>query len=616
MHLLLIHQVFVSPDEAGGTRHYEFARYFVQRGHQFSIVASDLNYKTGQRVTDSARLMTKEELDGVKVFRAYTYPSLHRSFLWRVVSFLSFMFTSTWVALRVGQVEVVMGTSPPIFQALSAWVVALLRRRPFLLEIRDLWPEFAIDIGILQNPFLIRLSRWLENFLYARASHILVNSPAYRDYLLGKRIPAEKISLIPNGVDPHAFDPGGKGLGFREDWQLQGKFVVTYAGALGLANDISTLLRAVDRLRDDPRIHFLLVGDGKERGNLEKLAHNLELSNVTFTGALPKALMPEVLAASDACVAILKDIPMFRTTYPNKVFDYMAAARPTILAIDGVIRQVVEAAYGGIFVPPGDHVSLASAIQVLSLDPQRAESMGMAARKYVVECFNRQDQALQFLTLAQRLVGEKMKNGTVFSYKRKGKRLLDLMLTLPVFVITLPMMGLVALLIRARLGPPVFFRQQRPGLYGKAFYLYKFRTMTNAVDAGGKPLSDEERLTPLGRFLRSTSLDELPELFNVLKGEMSLVGPRPLLMKYLDRYTAEQMRRHELKPGITGHAQINGRNALTWEEKFSLDLWYVDHQSLWLDLKILALTLWKIFKREGINAPGKASGEEFRGTGN
>ena len=387
MRVLLIHQGFVSPDQAGGTRHYELARHFVEQGHQFSIVASDLSYLTGQRVTDFARLMTKEELDGVKVFRAYTYPSLHRSFVWRVVSFLSFMFTSTWAALRTGQLDVVMGTSPPIFQAVSAWVVATLRRRPFLLEIRDLWPEFAIDIGILQNPFLIKLSRWLENFLYARASHILVNSPAYRDYLLGKRVPAEKISVIPNGVDPHVFDPGGKGLRFREEWQLQRKFVVTYAGALGLANDIPTLLRAAGRLRDEPQIHFLLVGDGKERGNLEKLARHLELPNVTFNGALPKADMPEVLAASDACVAILKDIPMFRTTYPNKVFDYMAAARPTILVIDGVIRQVVEAAEGGIFVPPGDNDSLADAIRALSQDPQRAETMGMAARKYVVERF-------------------------------------------------------------------------------------------------------------------------------------------------------------------------------------------------------------------------------------
>ena len=613
MHLLLIHQVFVSPDEAGGTRHYELARHFVQRGHQFSIVASDLSYLTGQRVTTSSRLVTKQDLDGVTVFRSYTYPSLHRSFVWRVVSFLSFMFTSIWAALRAGRVDVVMGTSPPIFQAVSAWIIATLRRRPFLLEIRDLWPEFAIDMGILKSSLLIKLSRWLEEFLYARATHVLVNSPAYRDYLLGKHVPEEKISVIPNGVNPDAFDPGEEGLEFRQRWQLDGKFVVTYAGALGLANDLSTFLRAADQLRDEPQIQFLLVGDGKERSSLEKLAHQLRLPNVTFTGSVPKAVMPEVLAASDACVATLQDIPMFRTTYPNKVFDYMAAGRPILLAIDGVIRRVVEAAEGGLFVPPGDSAALAAAIRVLGQDPQRAKALGAAARAYVVEHFNRHDQAAQFVSLVQHFVRENARNGTVPLYRRRGKRCLDVFLTLPALLLALPVVGLVALVVYARLGSPVLFRQQRPGRYGRPFAIYKFRTMRNAVDAQGKLLSDEERLTPLGRLLRSASLDELPELFNVLKGDMSLVGPRPLLMQYLDRYTPEQMRRHEVLPGVTGWAQISGRNALSWEQKFSLDVWYVEHQSIWLDLKILALTLWKIIKREGINQPGQATMEEFLG---
>jgi len=163
------------------------------------------------------------------------------------------------------------------------------------------------------------------------------------------------------------------------------------------------------------------------------------------------------------------------------------------------------------------------------------------------------------------------------------------------------------------MGRPVLFKQMRPGLNAKPFYMYKFRTMTNEKDEQGNPLSDEQRLTRLGRFLRSTSLDELPELFNVLKGDMSLVGPRPLLMQYLARYTPEQARRHEVKPGITGWAQVNGRNAITWEEKFALDVWYVDNWSLWLDIKILAMTVVKVFKREGISAKGEATMPEFMG---
>ena len=186
----------------------------------------------------------------------------------------------------------------------------------------------------------------------------------------------------------------------------------------------------------------------------------------------------------------------------------------------------------------------------------------------------------------------------------KSKRLFDLMLTIVGLVVLSPVMLAVSLLVWIFHGRPVFFRQKRPGYRGVPFMLYKFRSMTNARDAQGNLLPDEQRLTRFGRFLRASSLDELPELFNVLRGEMSLVGPRPLLMRYLGRYSAEQMRRHDVLPGITGWAQVNGRNALTWQEKFRLDVWYVDHWSLWLDAKILALTVWKVLKREGISQTG------------
>ena len=194
-----------------------------------------------------------------------------------------------------------------------------------------------------------------------------------------------------------------------------------------------------------------------------------------------------------------------------------------------------------------------------------------------------------------------------------GKRLFDLVLSFSMLVVLSPLLVLVTLLVRIKLGFPILFHQQRPGLHGKPFTIYKFRTMTDVWDKDGNLLPDSDRLTGLGRFLRRTSLDELPELWNVLKGDMSIVGPRPLLMEYLDRYTPEQARRHEVWPGITGWAQVNGRNALTWEEKFALDVWYVDHVSLWLDLKIIALTIWKILRCEGISQPGQATAQEFMG---
>jgi len=194
------------------------------------------------------------------------------------------------------------------------------------------------------------------------------------------------------------------------------------------------------------------------------------------------------------------------------------------------------------------------------------------------------------------------------------KRVFDLALTLPGLILISPLLLLLALVVRLALGAPVLFRQPRPGLGGRIFTLYKFRSMRNAVDAQGRPLPDAQRLTRLGRFLRAASLDELPELFNVLRGEMSLVGPRPLLVAYLDRYTPEQARRHDVLPGMTGWAQINGRNALTWEDKFRLDVWYVEHWSLGLDIKILALTFWRVLRREGISQPGEATAREFMGT--
>lgn len=195
------------------------------------------------------------------------------------------------------------------------------------------------------------------------------------------------------------------------------------------------------------------------------------------------------------------------------------------------------------------------------------------------------------------------------------KRVIDVTGALVGLIVLSPILLIIAVVVYFKMGYPVFFRHKRPGLHGKPFELIKFRTMTNERDENGKLLPDSERLPAFGRFLRSTSMDELPELLCVLKGDMSLIGPRPLMMKYLPRYTPEQARRHEVKPGITGWAQVNGRNASSWERKFELDVWYVDHWNLWLDLKILMKTLIAILAREGINQPGEATASEFMGTG-
>jgi glycosyltransferase involved in cell wall biosynthesis len=323
----------------------------------------------------------------------------------RALSFLSFMTSSVLAGLRVKSPDLIMGTTPPIFQAVSAWLLSVVRRKPLLLEVRDLWPEFAIDIGLLRSPILIKASRWLEAFLYAHADHLLVNSPAYRDYLIRKGIPPQKVSFIANGVDPLMFNPDAAGDAFRAQTGCRDKFVAVYAGAIGMANDIEVLVSAAEILCSRNDIAILIVGDGKERPRLVKEAADRGLQNIVFIGAMPKSAMNEVLAGANACIAILRDIPMFTTTYPNKVFDYMAAGRPTILAIDGVIRRVIEESQGGIFVAPGNPQKMAEAIVQLANNPESAKAMGRSARQYVMQHFNRDEQAREFENLLVRVTG-------------------------------------------------------------------------------------------------------------------------------------------------------------------------------------------------------------------
>lgn len=404
MKILLLNQVFVSPDEPGHTRHFEMAKFLQARGHELVIVASDLNYQTGKRTVERRGLFAEQKIDGVRVLRSYMLPALHRSYFWRIISFFSFMLSSVWTALQVKDADLIMGTTPPIFQALSAWFVAMIRRKPFLLEVRDLWPEFGVSMGVLKNPLAIALARWLEKFLYARATHILVNSPAYKDYMIMKGVPESKVTTIAYGTDVDMFNPEVDGLSIRRELGLDDKFVVLYAGALGQANDIDTLLRAAKRLNDDARICFVLFGDGKERVRLESEAERMKLTNVLFAGVRAKKEMPAVLAASDVCLAILQDIPMFRTTYPNKIFDTMAAGRATVLVIDGVSRELIEDSNGGVYVRPNDDELLAQKILELSNDPARVKQMGANARAYLVKHLDRRDKLNETLALLEKLV--------------------------------------------------------------------------------------------------------------------------------------------------------------------------------------------------------------------
>jgi glycosyltransferase involved in cell wall biosynthesis len=392
MHILLIHQAFAALDEPGGTRHHEFARFLASKGHQVTVIASPVSYLTGNKTPHqlppfSEKMEGEKERDRVRVIRAYVYAAHHKSFIHRVFAFVSFMVSSFFIGLGVKNVDVVWGTSPPILQGVTAWLLARLKGAKFLFEVRDLWPDFAIAVGVLKNPLLIKMTLWLERFLYRRADQMIVNSPAYVAHVKGRG--ARSVELVPNGADPEMFDPADNGEAFRFSHHLENKFVVMYAGAHGLSNDLGVVLESASLLTEIPTIHFVFLGDGKEKPGLMKEAKAMRLSNVTFLPPVPKREMAAALAGADACIAILKPLEEYKTTYPNKVFDYMAAARPVVLAIEGVIREVVEDADCGVFPRPGDARDMANAIAFLEANRGRAKAHGMNGRSYLEEHFSR-----------------------------------------------------------------------------------------------------------------------------------------------------------------------------------------------------------------------------------
>lgn len=407
MHILLIHQAFAALDEPGGTRHHEMALQLASMGHRVTVIASPVSYLTGSAGTGRIPWLQRQDGgEGVTILRAYTYRALHRSFVHRVFSFLSFMFSSFFIGLGVSDVDLVWGTSPPIFQGVTAWLLARLKGAPFLFEIRDLWPAFAEAVGVLTNPLLIAASRWLERFLYRRADQLLVNSPGFIEYIRVRG--GKNIALVPNGADAAMFDPESDGAAFRQAHGLQGKFVALYAGAHGMSNDLDVVLDCAALLQDQPEITIVLLGDGKEKARLQERAAEMGLTNLHFVPPVAKAEMKAALAAADACIAILRPIEMYKTVYPNKVFDYMAAGRPLVLAIDGVAREVVEQAECGVFAQPGDPQALAEAIRKLAADPGSARQMGARGRAYLEAHFDRGKLAGELEALMRGMVGERL----------------------------------------------------------------------------------------------------------------------------------------------------------------------------------------------------------------
>lgn len=384
--------------------------------------------------------------------------------------------------------------------------------------------------------------------------------------------------------------------------------VVGFVGRLTRDKGIEDLYQAFSIIRTRyPKTRLLLVGDFEEGDPISpSIRKQIESDPTVVVTGFVSEVAPYYWAMD------LLVFPSHREGFGIVALEAQAASLPVICSdATGAIDAIVDG-LTGIRVPTGNVNAITTAVSSLLDDEELRCRMGDAGRAWVEKTFKReivwQNLREDYASLVRR--PSRQSEGILGGIL---KRVLDWVISLPLLILTLPLWLGVALVIRIYLGSPVLFRQTRPGRRGQPFKLVKFRTMSDRRDAEGNLLPDAERLTRLGRFLRATSLDELPQLWNVLRGELSLVGPRPLLMDYLPRYSPEQARRHEVMPGITGWAQVNGRNAITWDEKFRLDVWYVDNWSIWLDFKILGRTFLKVIKREGIRNEGHATMPPFLG---
>ena len=448
-------------------------------------------------------------------------------------------------------------------------------------------------------------------------------SPSLRDKVVSLGLASREKTIVVgpgtcNGIDTQRFQARAKNdvqiRQLRNELTIPDDVpVVGFVGRFTRDKGITELIDAYDRLRPRfPDLRILLVGDF-EAGDPVPAAVRARICqdpNIIQAGfvrdAAPYYHLMDVLA-----------FPTYREGFPSVPLEANASGKPVVTTnATGAIDSVVDGATG-LVGPVGDSRALASALELLLSAPALRERMGAAGRERairefqsesVVEGLVKEYESLLQLTLAS------AESSTVqCGWRLWVKRILDATFALGGLIVLFPVLLLISALILITMGRPIFFRQRRPGKNQAPFTLLKFRTMGNETDESGKLLPDGERLTRLGRLLRATSLDELPQLWNVVRGDLSLVGPRPLLTEYLGRYTAAQMRRHDVLPGITGWAQVNGRNAISWPEKFDLDLWYVDHWSLKLDFYILGKTLWQVVKREGISQQGHATMPEYRG---
>ncbi len=401
MKILLIHQYYLGKNEGGGSRFNEMCRYWAESGFEVSVIAGTVHYSTGKKDKKYVGKWNVREKDGdVDVIRCFVSSSYNKNFVGRLFAYFSFTFSSIWAGIfHVGKPDVIIATSPPLTVGFTAIVLSFFKRTPFIFEVRDLWPDSAIQSGVLKNKLLIKLSYWLENVSYRKAKKVVVLTPAFKKYLLRKGIAEEKITFIPNAADLDLFKPGNKDNWVRKKYNLGKKFVVLYTGAHGKANALHQLIETARLVKGYKDIVFMLVGDGMEKPQLKKMTEEYSLNNVIFVDTQPKEKIPDYINAADVCVAVLKKLDIFKTVYPNKIFDYMACGKPIIIGIDGVARELVEKAECGIFAEPENPEKIKDTVLLFYNNKNLRKMYGNRGRKFVEEQMNRKIMAEKYKEL-------------------------------------------------------------------------------------------------------------------------------------------------------------------------------------------------------------------------
>lgn len=411
MRILLIHQYFLEKGEGGGSRFNEMTQIWSKLGHRVTVLAGMVNYTSGKKPERYRGKHYYKDFGfykNVDVLRCHVSESYNVNFLGRLWGYFSFMFSAIWGGLfkTSGKFDVILVTSPPLFVGMTAYILSKVKGVPFVFEVRDLWPESAIDTGVLKNGMIIKLSYWFEKFLYKRAKFINVLTPAFRDKLIEKGIPAEKIRFIPNAADftlsEKLSDFGGEA--FKNELGLGDRFVITYVGAHGVANHLIQLLDAAEYLRET-NITFQLIGSGMQKSMLQTETKKRGLEqHIIFRDPVAKEEVFKYIMASDMGASVLKKVDTFKTIYSNKTFDYMSCKTPILLAIDGVSRELVEKAQCGIYVEPENAKDIADKLKAIYTQAERLKEMGENGYKYAKQYFDREILAEEYVTYLHKIV--------------------------------------------------------------------------------------------------------------------------------------------------------------------------------------------------------------------